>query len=96
MSFSVQSNSSKEIVFLEVEKYLKQNGLHYSSKDEERPWGGFFVIDKTDTEKFIELYFSNYPIEQIKKYGIELSPKILIVEPHKRLSWQYHNRRAEL
>jgi mannose-6-phosphate isomerase-like protein (cupin superfamily) len=25
-----------------------------------------------------------------------LSPKILIVAPHKRLSWQYHFRRAEI
>ncbi|MEJ7674355.1 MAG: hypothetical protein WKF59_17085 [Chitinophagaceae bacterium] len=28
--------------------------------------------------------------------GNKLSPKILIVEPGKRLSWQYHFRRAEL
>ena len=27
--------------------------------------------------------------------GIELSPKILIVAPGQRLSWQYHHRRAE-
>ena len=25
-----------------------------------------------------------------------LSPKILIVKPNSRLSWQYHNRRAEI
>lgn len=26
----------------------------------------------------------------------KLSPKILIVKPNARLSWQYHNRRAEI
>ena len=26
----------------------------------------------------------------------KLSPKILVVAPEKRLSWQYHNRRAEI
>ena len=26
----------------------------------------------------------------------KLSPKILIVKPNVRLSWQYHNRRAEI
>ena len=26
----------------------------------------------------------------------KLSPKILVVAPHKRLSWQYHFRRAEI
>ena len=26
----------------------------------------------------------------------KISPKILIVEPNQRLSWQYHNRRKEI
>ena len=30
------------------------------------------------------------------KIGGKLSPKILIVKPKARLSWQYHNRRAEI
>ena len=28
--------------------------------------------------------------------GGKLSPKILLVQPGKRLSWQYHHRRAEI
>jgi len=30
------------------------------------------------------------------KIGGKLSPKILIVKPKARLSWQYHHRRAEI
>ena len=30
------------------------------------------------------------------KIGVKLSPKILIVKPGARLSWQCHNRRAEI
>jgi len=30
------------------------------------------------------------------KIGGKLNPKILIVKPNARLSWQYHNRRAEI
>ena len=30
------------------------------------------------------------------KIGGKLSPKILIVKANARLSWQYHNRRAEI
>jgi len=30
------------------------------------------------------------------KIGGKLSPKILIVKPKSRLSWQYHQRRAEI
>ena len=30
-------------------------------------------------------------------YGLSiLSPKILVVKPNSKLSWQYHNRRAEI
>jgi len=28
--------------------------------------------------------------------SLKISPKILIVEPNQRLSWQYHNRRKEI
>ena len=34
-------------------------------------------------------------IEDLKISG-KLSPKILIVKPNTRLSWQYHDRRAEI
>ena len=30
------------------------------------------------------------------KISGRLSPKILVVEPEKKLSWQYHHRRAEI
>ena len=30
------------------------------------------------------------------KISGKLSPKILVVQPGKRLSWQYHHRRAEI
>jgi mannose-6-phosphate isomerase-like protein (cupin superfamily) len=33
---------------------------------------------------------------QTLKIGGKLSPKILIVKPKARLSWQYHHRRAEI
>ena len=30
------------------------------------------------------------------KIGGKLSPKILVVKPNSKLSWQYHNRRADI
>ena len=33
---------------------------------------------------------------QTLKIGGKLSPKILIVKPNARLSWQYHHRRVEI
>lgn len=86
---------NKTEVFETIESYLKKAGFTYTNKDAERPWGGFFVIDEAEAEKFIKTYFSNLSREALVIAG-KLSPKILIVAPNKRLSWQYHHRRAEI
>lgn len=87
---------SKEVVFRKVQDYLGELALTASSSDFARPWGGFFVIDESQTSKFAQLFFPDLSADQIGAEGQKLSPKILVVEPGKRLSWQYHNRRAEL
>ena len=55
----------------------------------------FFVIDENQSEKFIEFFLKNIPEAKLQGIG-KVSPKILIVEPGKRLSWQYHHRRSEV
>lgn len=85
----------KNEVFIEVDNYLTQQGFNYTNKDSERPWGGFFVIDENQADKFINTYFPTLSKEALAIAG-KLSPKILIVAPNKRLSWQYHHRRAEI
>ncbi|MEJ8803116.1 phosphoheptose isomerase [Pontibacter sp. H249] len=85
----------KQTLFSEVEKELASQGFHIQKKDLNRPWGGFFVIDEQQAPRFAEKYFDQVAIEDLKISG-KLSPKILIVAPEKRLSWQYHHRRAEI
>lgn len=70
-------------------------GFEIESYDIERPWGGFFVIDKSDTQKFIHQFYNDWE-EELTQQNKNLSPKILCVAPGKQLSWQYHHRRAEL
>ena len=65
------------------------------SKDFKRPWGGFLVIDENQAQSFSNQFFKGINIEDLKISG-KLSPKILIVNPDSRLSWQYHHRRAEV
>lgn len=77
-----------------TEKLILQN-LNIVDKDIERPWGGFFVIDEIDSQNFSDLYFSGLNTDKLKVSG-KLSPKILIIAPNKRLSWQYHHRRSEI
>jgi mannose-6-phosphate isomerase len=86
----------KKTVLGQVEKYLAQNGFRIVAKDFNRPWGGFFVLDEGQAEEFGGLYFPGIEIASLKVEGGKLSPKILVVESNKRLSWQYHRRRSEI
>ena len=83
------------MIFEHIAEYLHHQNLKISKQDNTRPWGGFFVIEETESEKFINLYFPHLTTEELNISG-KLSPKILVVAPEKRLSWQYHNRRAEI
>lgn len=85
----------KQIVFTKVEDNLKRQGFKIANTDQTRPWGGFFVIDESQEDRFIETYFPEVKKEDLL-ISNKLSPKILIVAPQKRLSWQYHYRRAEI
>lgn len=86
---------NKAALFAETEQQLKQQHFNISSQDQDRPWGGFFVIDDAQAQDFANTYFDNMSVDELKISG-KLSPKILLVAPHKRLSWQYHHRRAEI
>ena len=78
-----------------IEKKVNELGFRINSKDFNRPWGGFLVIDEDQSDKFIDYFFQNLDMSLITK-GLKLSPKILIVKPLSRLSWQYHYRRSEI
>ena len=89
------TNKEKSIVFFEVESQLKSLGLGITGMDATRPWGGFFVIDEEHAHQFGQLFFPGEDISGVH-VGTKLSPKILLVQPGMRLSWQYHHRRAEI
>lgn len=82
-------------VMASAEKYLLKTGFTIAVKDFNRPWGGFFVLDESLAKQFGQLYFPGIDLSTLKISG-KLSPKILMVEANKRLSWQYHHRRAEI
>lgn len=83
------------MIFETIKNQLETNHFTIVSKDHHRPWGGFFVIAEEQAQEFANQYFEGLDLTKLKISG-KLSPKILIVEPSKRLSWQYHNRRAEI
>ena len=81
-------------LFKTIETQILSQGLNIASSDLERPWGGFFVLEEKDAQRFSNIYFEGYDVASLRKAG-KLSPKILLVKPQARLSWQYHHRRAE-
>ena len=79
----------------EIEDEIKGLGFKIIAKDFERPWGGFLVINEDQSQEFADKFFDGIDVENIK-IGGKLSPKILVVKPNSKLSWQYHHRRAEI
>ena len=83
------------MIFEKIQNQLETNYFTIVSKDHNRPWGGFFVIAEEQAQQFANQYFDGLDVSTLKRGGA-LSPKILVVAPEKRLSWQYHHRRAEI
>ena len=81
--------------FKKIENEIIAKGFKIISKDFERPWGGFLVIDESQSQEFANTFFNGVNIETLK-IEEKFSPKILIVSPNSKLSWQYHHRRAEI
>lgn len=90
----IQSSSQVDI-FTEVARVLAQQGFSMERTDFNRPWGGFFVINEEHAPQFIATYFPDGNFEELAG-DRKVSPKILVVAPEKRLSWQYHHRRSEV
>ena len=79
-------------IFLDTRKEIESMGFNVVDQDFNRPWGGFLLIDESQSQEFINKLIS----KQDLKIENKVSPKILIVNPNSRLSWQYHHRRKEI
>jgi mannose-6-phosphate isomerase len=87
--------ATKNKIFQAAETLVTSKGFTILKEDRERPWGGFLVIDESQSEDFAKAFFPEEDFQKLK-ISEKLSPKILLVAPKKRLSWQYHFRRAEV
>ena len=78
--------------YTKIREEIESLGFNVINFDFNRPWGGFLLIDESQSQDFINTFISK---ENLKIKG-RLSPKILIVNPNSRLSWQFHYRRKEI
>ena len=88
-------DTQKQALFQKIAAKLQREGFTITKEDQTRPWGGFFVIKEDQAQEFADTYFDSLSVEELKISG-KLSPKVLLVAPGQRLSWQYHHRRAEI
>lgn len=82
-------------IFNNIHSELTDLGFRIVGFDDSRPWGGFYLIDENQAHRFAKHFFNINDVDSLRIAG-KLSPKILLVKPAKRLSWQFHNRRAEI
>lgn len=92
---NINSHMSKTEIFEQSRNWLVSQGFQIMQEDQTRPWGGFFVLDESQIQKFRDQFFASVQLSESQLQN-KLSPKILLVAPGKRLSWQYHHRRAEI
>lgn len=81
----------------EIEDLATKAGYRVVEKNVDKPWGAYLRIESTQADEFVNDFFPGLTPEEARLgiEGAELSPKFLIVKPGQRLSWQYHDRRAE-
>ena len=82
-------------MYEKLKKEIESLGFDIVAQDLDRPWGGFLVIEEAQAQAFSNYFFKGLDVDTLK-IGGKLSPKILMVQPKARLSWQYHKRRAEI
>lgn len=96
-SMNLSPERTPEEVNQDVARILEAAGYSIELFDYSRPWGGFNQLINEDADTFVEEFFPGITPEEARLGNAEsqLSPKILAVAPEQRLSWQYHDRRAE-
>jgi mannose-6-phosphate isomerase len=89
------SSKDKSLIFMQAARILLSRDFKLIDIDLLRPWGFFLSVDESQAEDFIKEFYSGAELKGIDT-GLALRPKFLGIEPGKRLSWQYHHRRAEI
>ncbi len=85
-------NEDFDALYANTKQLIAQHGFTIEEENTTKPWGAYIRLSNDDAERFAATYFEEHEFDTYKN----LSPKFLLVAPHKRLSWQKHARRAEL
>ena len=51
--------------FTQTEELIKSKGFIITSKDFERPWGGFLVVEESQTQNFLNQFFKGIYVDSL-------------------------------
>jgi mannose-6-phosphate isomerase-like protein (cupin superfamily) len=96
-NMNVNGSISKEQIVKNIKKDINASDYDLIELNDQKPWGAYFKFNNDNADEFIKEFFPGLSLSDARlgKSNAELSPKILLVSPGQRLSWQYHKRRAE-
>lgn len=88
---------SKQDIFQTITQAVTAAGYTIVEENSQKPWGGYLRFSDNDADQFVTEFFPGLEAKEARLGNPDapLSPKLLIVSPGERLSWQYHDRRAE-
>jgi mannose-6-phosphate isomerase len=94
---NLTATRTKEEVLDDLVARCRKYGYEVVELLTNKPWGAMARFDTEHANDFIENFFPGLnPHEaRLGHDNMELSPKLLLVTPGERLSWQKHHRRAE-
>ena len=92
LSLNIPPQTSKSECIVLIQAFVASLGFSITESDYTKPWGGYLRIDESQIDIFTRIFFKDIEVQTKGK----LTPKLLFVAPHQRLSWQYHHRRTEL
>jgi mannose-6-phosphate isomerase len=95
MLSSTNATRSKTEILAEIGSTIAKQSFTVEDQDLEKPWGAYFRFAESDLPKFLSLYYPVFDLNQLND-AHQHSPKLLVIAPAARLSWQYHHRRAEI
>lgn len=93
----IEHDSEYETFVQDIVHMTDKAGYEIVEMNTDKPWGAYLRISSSQADEFVKEFFPGLAPEEAR-LGVEdaeLSPKFLIVKPGQRLSWQYHDRRAE-
>ena len=78
-----------------IHELAREHHLRIVERDTTLPWGGWFLLNEGDLDAFAGGFFPGLRLPP-RRQRPKMSPKLLVIAPGQRTSWQYHHRRTEL